>query len=120
MQLTQLSEIDQNLINRYCKELPNLIYTDSNGNKVLSLSNILNHIAASNEVLLQKSEQLSDFRRRADAMLAQDIRGVGKVMPDAMALQLTIYVDKCEEISTRLYMLHKIWVILEEVDTIYM
>ncbi len=120
MQLTELSEIDQNLINRYRKELPNLVYTDSNSNKVLSLANILRHIEARSEELLQKSEQLSDFRRRADAMLAQDIRGIGKEMPDAMALQLAIYVDKCEEISTRLYMLHKIWVILEEVDTIYM
>ena len=119
MKLTELSDADQSIINRYCKELRYLVHTDSNGNSVLSLSNVLSRIEASSEELLQKSEKLSNFRRRVDAMLAQDIRGIGKQMPDAIALQAAIYVDKCEEVSNKLYMMHRIWVILEEVDTIY-
>lgn len=120
MKLTDLSEADQSIINRYCKELPNLVYIDGNSNKVLSHAHVLRRIECACAELLQKSEQLSEFRRRVNAMLAQDIRGIGKQMPDAIALQMAIYVDKCEEISDKLNMMHRIWVILEEVDTVYM
>ncbi len=118
MKLTDLPQSDQKMIIRYCQQLGNFGYLDGKGGRTLSLSNVLDRIEADSKKLLAKSEQLGDFRRRVNAMLAQDIRGIGKAMPKAIELQLAIYVDECENVSCDLDMLHSLFVILEEVDTL--
>lgn len=118
MKLTDLPQSDQKMIIRYCEELDNITYIDSKGATVLTLASVLARIESHAISLLLNSEYLGDFRRRVNAMLAQDIRGVGKNMPKAIELQLAIYVDKCEDISAKLDMLHSLFVIVEEVDTI--
>ena len=118
MKLKDLPQSDQSMITRYCQQLGNFSYLDGKGSRILNLSHVLNRIEADSKTLLRKAEVLGDFRRRVDAMLAQDIRGIGKDMPKAIELQIAIYVDECENISANLDMLYSLFVIVEEVDTI--
>jgi hypothetical protein len=118
MKLSELPQGDQSMITRYCKALGDFGYNNGKGARILSLSHVSERIEGTFKTLLNKAEELGEYRSRLNAMLAQDIRGIGKEMPKAIQLQLAIYVDECEKINNDLSMLYSLYIILEEIDTV--
>jgi hypothetical protein len=118
MKLSELPQSDQSMITRYCKALNNFGYNNGKGERILSLSHVSARIEGTFKTLLDKAEKLGEYRSRVNAMLKQNIRGIGTDMPKAIELQLAIYVDECEKINDDLSMLYSLYVILQEIDTV--